>query len=387
MKACGAYLSNIFTQHIEKENVKIILELGSGNGLDAIRLEKYYNAKVFTFEPNPEGIKTCEENLKEHPRIALIKKAVSDKDAKIPFFTVTDGRFLASAIYKMGSEYPEQYKQEAIEVEATRLDTWIEENNIPPIDMICMDVQGAELKALVGMGKYLQNVKYIITELTTKEIYQGQDMLPEVKDYLEKQGFTLIVSLPANSWFGDYLFTKVKKIEKDSKYYDNVFNTWYAGDDGAFDKVHNIMIDIFEKHNNKSAIDVGCGTGCLTNTAQKRGHSVDGIDFSLVGINKAKQKCPKSVFFHKNVFDAQDIFGQYNCFFMSEFLEHIKDDIEFINSLPKGSLIIASVPNFDWISHLRYFKSSDDVLKRYGKLFNIKEVIANGNHFIFYGEK
>jgi FkbM family methyltransferase len=209
-KAIGVYLYSHFTQFINKDDIKSIIEIGCGNGLDSIELKEYYNCEVYPFECNPESIKVCEENLKGSG-IELIKKAVSNIDGKIKFYPVTNGNFLASSIYKVNEDYQkyENLQQEEIEVESIRLDTWLREKKIKP-DMLCMDVQGAILKVLEGMGEHIKDVTYILTEVGTKISYDCEPLIDEVKLFMDKNDFDLIQSYNAHQYFGDYLFKKRK---------------------------------------------------------------------------------------------------------------------------------------------------------------------------------
>jgi hypothetical protein len=71
-----------------------------------------------------------------------------------------------------------------------------------------MDLQGAELHALRGLGDAISGVKYIISEIERKPIYYGQDLLPEVDDYLRERGFTQAVEVHRDDWFSDYLYLR-----------------------------------------------------------------------------------------------------------------------------------------------------------------------------------
>ena len=55
-----------------------------------------------------------------------------------------------------------------------------------------MDLQGAELKALVGFGDYLDKVKLYTLEASNFEIYKNQPLFKEVKRYLNKNKFILL---------------------------------------------------------------------------------------------------------------------------------------------------------------------------------------------------
>jgi hypothetical protein len=66
-------------------------------------------------------------------------------------------------------------------VPALRLDSWALKTGIDRFDLVWVDVQGAELLALRGMGEMLATVRAIQLEITYRELYQGQAMWPEVR--------------------------------------------------------------------------------------------------------------------------------------------------------------------------------------------------------------
>ena len=71
-----------------------------------------------------------------------------------------------------------------IEVSCTQLKTFCKENNIDHVDLIWMDLQGAELIALESMGKeLLSTVQVIHTELETTPIYKDQYLYSDIINF------------------------------------------------------------------------------------------------------------------------------------------------------------------------------------------------------------
>lgn len=168
---------------------------------------------------------------------------------------------------------------------------------------------------------------------------------------------------------------------KQADYYDNIFNTDYAGDKGAFEDVHK---EILKRYQGGKVLDIGCGTGNFLKKLKDVGVIGDGLDFSSVGLKKTQEKCPESKLFLLEANKA-DIYNNYEVFIMSEFLEHLDDDRGLIGILPRGSMVIVSVPKFDWVSHVRFFETEQSVNKRYGDLINITNLKKVGGNFIFNG--
>lgn len=194
-----------FFSLIPAEDIDTIFELGSRDGLDAIELQKHFQAQVYAWECNPDSLVLCRQNLSQ-TTIQLVEKAVWSKNQTIKFFPITNGNIGASSAYEINSEYPHEVLiQKEIEVEAVRIDSWYQDK----IDLVAMDLQGAELEALKGMGDLLSTTKYIITEGQYKEIYHGTPLISDIENYLADHGFKLLHSIPTNDWFGDFLFCKI----------------------------------------------------------------------------------------------------------------------------------------------------------------------------------
>ena len=86
----------------------------------------------------------------------------------------------------------------------------MEENETVDIDLLCMDLQGSELKALQGAGDLLHSIDYIISEVQTKRLYHDTPLFSDIEDYLEQYGFVVKEMVPVNDWFGDALFVRPK---------------------------------------------------------------------------------------------------------------------------------------------------------------------------------
>jgi FkbM family methyltransferase len=157
-----------------------ILDIGGNIGQMALLFAQYAQ-KVYTFEPIPETGDRLLENIKLNNlenKVFLSRVALSNFRGKIKFGLPPIGnRGTGSTIIT------EQSKVRTIEVDATTLDQFIEENNISHIDLIKMDIEGAELFALQGMTKLLSNEKkpIIILEMTlimmTQAGYSPKDLL------------------------------------------------------------------------------------------------------------------------------------------------------------------------------------------------------------------
>src|SRR5579863_4424267 len=162
---------------VDIETFGTVFDVGSRDGLQALELAGLFpNAQIVAVECNPSTIDLCRTNTARQPRIRLVDKAIHSYTGRCQFHpidparTVTrwsDGNPGASSLFLANGEYPaERYTQDTIEVDCTRLDALCGELGIDVIDLIWMDLQGAELLALQSAGSLLDKTRYIYTEVS-----------------------------------------------------------------------------------------------------------------------------------------------------------------------------------------------------------------------------
>ena len=95
---------------------------------------------------------------------------------------------------KSDPDYNIANPQKEIRVNGTRLDTFISENQIDNIDLLCIDLQGYELNAIKSLGEQLHKVNYIITECSIQSTYTNGATFEELNHYLSKYGFSYVSS-------------------------------------------------------------------------------------------------------------------------------------------------------------------------------------------------
>jgi FkbM family methyltransferase len=179
-----------------------VLELGARDCAETLALHRLLpDAEVYAFECNPATLPACREAVAGVPGVHLVEKAVSDADGTATFFAIdqertrttwADGNPGASSLLRASGKYPvEDYVQTEVTVETTRLDTFLERAGLHSADLVWMDIQGAELAALRGLGARLGSVHAIHLEVEFMEIYTGQPLFAEVRRYLNDNGFLL----------------------------------------------------------------------------------------------------------------------------------------------------------------------------------------------------
>ena len=206
----SAYLNKRFTDLIDRNSIKTVIECGSRDCLDAILLCGYYQPDViYSFECNPESIVVCKEYLNGFNRIKLIEKAVCNVNGVVDFYATDMERSFdknigaSSLLVHRGDN--KHYVQKKIQVKSTRLDTFMEENSIPKVDLICMDLQGAEYMALEGLGERIKDVRFMILEVLFRTYYHNDRLYKEITAFIQSKGFKMIAR-DAKLGFGNALY-------------------------------------------------------------------------------------------------------------------------------------------------------------------------------------
>lgn len=126
----------------------------------------------------------------------------------------------------------------------------------------------------------------------------------------------------------------------------------------------------------QKVLEVGCGTGGLAQCllARMRG-SYHGFDFSPVAIRRARLRTGRDdCFFVCDARRAESYVLPYDTVVCLEVLEHIECDLDVIANWNSGCDCICSVPNFDYPTHVRWFRREADIVSRYGHLISIRKI-------------
>ena len=170
--------------------VKTIFDIGSRDGYQSVEFRNWFpNSKIVAFEANPYLIDYCKSVTNGHD-IQIVQNAASDINGKVDFYACTNV-VGCSSLLEVNKMHPRssEWNQEKITVDAIRIDDWCKNNNIDSIDLLWIDVQGAEKMVLNGIGDFLSNVKAICTEVEIAHMYNGSILKHELDQFLLDNGF------------------------------------------------------------------------------------------------------------------------------------------------------------------------------------------------------
>jgi FkbM family methyltransferase len=175
---------------------KVIFDIGANRGDTAIKYSNLFsNASIYAFEPFIETFEKLINNVNGIPKISTHQIAISDKKGETVFYSNKNedtNSLLASS--KIGLSSDEQVKTIGqINVITETIDTFCVEQKIDNIDILKMDIQGAELLALKGAAQLLaeKKIRLIYTETYFRRQYNNQPLFHEISAFLAQYGYYL----------------------------------------------------------------------------------------------------------------------------------------------------------------------------------------------------
>jgi FkbM family methyltransferase len=138
-------------QYLKSIKPTHFVDIGAHYGFYSLLMARHVGqkGKVYAFEPDPSNYKLLLMNIKVNNMediIMPVNKAVSDRSGVITFFPGKESC--------TGSLYASRYTMsKSITVETVTLDEFFEHEGWPAIDVIKIDIQGAEKVALEGIKK------------------------------------------------------------------------------------------------------------------------------------------------------------------------------------------------------------------------------------------
>jgi FkbM family methyltransferase len=151
-----------------KKNIKAgdtVVDLGAHIGYYTLLAAKCVGkqGKVYAFEPDPHNFSLLKKNITVNgfQNVILVNKAVSDANRKTKLYLSERNK----GDHRL---YNSNDKRKSITVDTITLDSYFKQLDNPSIDLIKIDIQGSEMKAIQGSEKILKENKHLIifTELS-----------------------------------------------------------------------------------------------------------------------------------------------------------------------------------------------------------------------------
>jgi len=163
-------------------------------------------------EANPTLASKISDTFSQSSNDLVICATITDKDDEDVVLNISNNEQCSSVLNRMSS--PKHY-HDIIYVDkhvskSKTLSTILGQiPNSEMYDMINLDIQGIELKAIKGLGAKLKQFKVVYTEVNNQEfLYEGTDLVNEIDEYLVINGFSKHGEKIFDTGWGDALYIK-----------------------------------------------------------------------------------------------------------------------------------------------------------------------------------
>jgi len=178
------------------KHAKGLIRFGANDGAQR---ETYggYGIPVIWVEALPDVYQRLSENVAAYPNHRALNYLLTDEDGKEYDFGVATNDGKSSSIFAFADHkklWPKIDYTHSIKLFSTTFKEMVREERIDLslYDALIMDIQGAELKALKGMGDLIDGFNWILAEACDFNMYEGCCQLKDLDEYLGSRGFVRV---------------------------------------------------------------------------------------------------------------------------------------------------------------------------------------------------
>ncbi len=171
----------------------IVFDVGAHVGYYTLRAAKLVGpeGRVYAFEPEPENYAILQKNiaLNGYRNATLVQKAVTDRSGKVMLFLSGQG----NDRHSIHANPRRLWREPSTEVATISLDDFMVAEGWPRVDLIKIDIEGAEPLAIQGMCQLLSRSDdlKLIVEFSPESLQAGGFAPSEFLERLAALGFKL----------------------------------------------------------------------------------------------------------------------------------------------------------------------------------------------------
>ncbi len=199
--------------HISPEEISQIVIVGALDASEVSHMEKIYtNAQFLCFEPNPKTHEALVKKFAGKANVSISSLALGKDKSKARFYELSmagNGSLLEPDAEEWAAAFKQSNKDmSSFEVDVSTLDN--EASALASVDLLWMDVQGAEGEVLAGGVETLRRTKSVFIEVALAHSpYKGALLFPAIRAGLESQGFQCVgLGLDAWNGYGNAFFVR-----------------------------------------------------------------------------------------------------------------------------------------------------------------------------------
>ncbi|MGD1851454.1 MAG: FkbM family methyltransferase [Cyanophyceae cyanobacterium] len=213
-----------FADFLGAESVRSIVHVGAHYGQEIHRNQRLSPNLIVWVEADPKCFKTLTETVAKNElpgtRNICINALVTDSDDEVCNFFVFSNDGASSSIYNSTNTLRDHFSDvhetgETLQLQTARLDTILQGVGLAlgELDVLVVDVQGAEMLCLKGAGDYLGSVKFLEVEVSQEALYKDGALFNDIDNWLMDRGFVRVSDVP---WHGNCIYQNPSRCQGQS---------------------------------------------------------------------------------------------------------------------------------------------------------------------------
>lgn len=185
--------------HLLRKECPVIFDVGANVGdVSAIYKSLFPSCTIHAFEPFPETFLKLQQRFKEEASVTLNQVAVSEQDG---FIALNANSSSATNSILQTDPAGAQFWGEGVldtsstlQVKTVSIDSYCASHKVTNIDILKLDIQGAELQALRGAKSMLETsrVGMIYLELILAPTYISQPLFEDYLRFFREAGYVML---------------------------------------------------------------------------------------------------------------------------------------------------------------------------------------------------
>ncbi len=171
-----------------------ILDVGANLGQSIDRFKQIWpSSRIISFEPNPSSVRQLFKKYSGTSGITIVESAVADLSSHRRLFQFEDSS-LDSFFDRHDDSWITEDSTGSTEVSCVTLDDYCARNELESIDLLKVDVQGAELDVINGVTRLLDNcrIRLVQLELIFCDLYEGGVPAGSLLNKMDSLGYELV---------------------------------------------------------------------------------------------------------------------------------------------------------------------------------------------------
>lgn len=208
------FVDKIYSKFLEGKSFQTVVDVGANVGLWTEYIKNVANVNhVFMVEPNHVALKILNNSFANNSTITIVDSAMSDIDGELEFFVNQENSTISSMLNEHkhgGGNFNISYK-----VNSVRFDTFMKMNGLTKIDLIKIDIEGAEYDLFNSMTEDdFDKIDNILVEYHINQHKTMYDVHMLIKKF-EHFGFKC--ELNSMHSIGGFIFANKKRTDESKK--------------------------------------------------------------------------------------------------------------------------------------------------------------------------